>query len=152
MAIPIISALMPLLQPIVEKVTGKDDAERVMAELQQQAVAQKIEAELKQHIIDNLASVDKAQIHLNTIQARDASFFVKGARPFAMWVMVVGWSYQSMGAPLLSQIAAFYGIDIPIPTLEDNVTDGLLYGLFGLSAMRGVEKITGRDVLKSKKG
>lgn len=90
----------------------------------------------------------------NLRSAEHASIFVAGARPAALWVCVAGFFWEFFLRPIVGAllvIASLWGGNPELlvltadelPHINAEVLTSLLYGLLGLSAIRGIEKVKG---------
>ncbi len=87
-----------------------------------------------------------AQIEINKIEARHASIFVSGWRPFIGWVCGANLLYLVMIRDWLELAftVAWPGLDPPPPVGID-LTMELVIALLGLGTLRTAEKLRGRD-------
>lgn len=90
-----------------------------------------------------------SQIEVNKVSATNASVFVSGARPAALWVAVVGFAAHILVFPPLTWLATIKNWPVP-PTLDVETIMLLLGGLLGLGGFRTYEKVkgVGRDALR----
>ena len=98
-----------------------------------------------------------AQIEVNKEQAKSKSFFVSGARPFAIWAGVASMVYSGILKPFLDyiwvylQATGYISADVaPPPTLETSALFVLTSGLLGVSTMRSYDKKNGVETNKIK--
>ena len=103
-------------------------------------------AELAQAMLLLQGEIDsqKAQIEVNEAEARSASTFVAGWRPFIGWVCGTALVYQYILRPLTEAGFALARHPLPaaLPGLDDNLYQ-LLLGMLGLGAFRTYEKVRG---------
>lgn len=120
-------ALLPLLGPILERLTAliPDPAARERAI--QQATTE---------MVQTLIASDNGQAQTNTAEASNPSIFVAGWRPAAGWVSVAGLVYAFIAQP----IASVWVPGLPVPG-EELWT--LLFGMLGLGALRSFDKVRG---------
>jgi hypothetical protein len=79
------------------------------------------------------------QLQVNAEEAKHASLFVSGWRPFVGWVCGGGFVYSFIGQPLFTWVSAMF--DGPVAPLVDTGTLlTLLLGMLGLGGMRTYEK------------
>lgn len=83
------------------------------------------------------------QIQLNTEEAKSASLFVSGWRPFIGWVCGIALTYNFLIYPLMLWSIAVYGSDIKPPPLFSDVLMELVLGMLGLGTLRSFEKWKG---------
>lgn len=81
-----------------------------------------------------------AQLEINAAEAKHASVFVAGWRPFIGWACGAGFVYATLGLPLLSWLAAAQGWPAP-PVFDTEILQTTLYGMLGIAALRTVEKV-----------
>lgn len=102
---------------------------------------EKIEAE--KALRESLQAWDKMQTEVNVEEAKHASIFVSGARPFIMWVCGSALAIQFVIGPLGVWVCGLFGHTLPLPPSLDNMLWELMSGMLGLSGMRTFEKIKG---------
>jgi hypothetical protein len=86
----------------------------------------------------------KGQLAINVEEAKNASVFVSGWRPFVGWVGGVGLAYAAILEPVARFCATvFYGYVGIFPVLDTTITMQILFGLLGLGAMRSYDKKQG---------
>ncbi len=112
------------------------DKERLDAEIEMRKLGieeRKIEADLA-----------KGQIEVNKEDAKHASTFVAGARPFIMWVCGVAFAYATIVEPLLRfGSRVWLGYSGEFPAIDTELTLQVLFGILGLGAYRTAEKFKG---------
>ena len=87
---------------------------------------------------------DMAQISVNTEEAKSASLFVSGARPFIMWTCGFGLAYVSIVLPIaMFSAKVMFGYAGEFPQIDTTITMQVLFGMLGLSGMRTAEKFKG---------
>lgn len=84
----------------------------------------------------------KGQLTVNVEEAKSASLFVAGWRPFVGWVCGTGFAIQVLG-PLLTWITALFGHKTDFPPLDFSVMGPTLATLLGVAGMRTYEKFKG---------
>lgn len=84
-----------------------------------------------------------AQIAVNQEEAKSASLFVSGGRPFIMWVCGIGCSWNWIGLPVLKAGMAIAGVNLDVSPADLSEMMPLLLGMLGLGGLRTVEKING---------
>lgn len=134
----LLTALLPIFGKVLEKVVP-DVAEREKLKLELQLKIEENETEL----IKAFNSVDQAQIAVNQEEAKSASLFVSGWRPFIGWVSGIGVAWAFVFKPLADWILAASGSTIITPTLNTGELMSLLLGLLGMGALRSFEKVKG---------
>ena len=111
-------------------IPDKDARERAQAELFKAAQDQSFQLSL-------------GQIHTNTEEAKHASLFVSGWRPFIGWVCGFGLTYNFLIYPVLLWVISINGSTIkPPPLFSENLME-LVLGMLGLGALRTYEKWKG---------
>jgi hypothetical protein len=102
-----------------------------------------------------MTNLVQGQIDINKEQAKHASIFVAGARPFIMWVCGFALLWQFLLEPMATWgLLAFSVRDIPpFPKLDIGPLMTILLGMLGLGGLRTYEKRLGveRNSIKSKK-
>ena len=82
------------------------------------------------------------QTEINKEEAKNANFFVSGARPFVMGVCAFALAYASVIEPILRFFAkVLFGYEGAFPVIDTELTLQVLFGILGLGAYRSVEKI-----------
>jgi len=105
------------------------DEERAKAELD----AYKAESERMQ-----------GQVDINKEEAKSASVFVSGARPFIMWVCGCAFAYATIIEPVLRFSAkVWFDYSGEFPVIDTELTIQVLFGILGLGTLRTAEKIKG---------
>lgn len=105
------------------------DEERAKAELD----AYKAESERMQ-----------GQVDINKEEAKSASVFVSGARPFIMWVCGCAFAYATIIEPVLRFSAkVWFDYSGDFPVIDTELTIQVLFGILGLGTLRTAEKIKG---------
>ncbi len=84
---------------------------------------------------------DSAQSAVNQEEAKNASLFVSGWRPFIGWVCGTAFAYHYVLQPLLIFALAVQGRKIDLPAFPMETLLTVLLGMLGLGGMRTYEKI-----------
>jgi|CXWL01.1.fsa_nt_gi hypothetical protein len=129
------AAILGLVNSIVSGISGyfHDKSAEAQARLA-------IEAAL----VEFMRQVDTGQIELNKEEAKSASLFVAGWRPFIGWCGGLGIAYQFLIRPLVDAIS--YLIDpnfSALPSADLNELIGLVSAMLGVAGLRSWEKIKG---------
>lgn len=98
-------------------------------------------------------NLQQGQIDVNKEEAKSASLFVAGGRPFIMWICGFSLAYASLIEPLARFIATvIFKYSGAFPVIDTTLTLQVLLGLLGLGGMRTIEKWQGvsRSTLKEK--
>ena len=85
----------------------------------------------------------KGQTDINAEEAKNASIFVSGWRPFIGWVCGSAFAAKYIGGPLCFVIAQYTGHPFTLPPMEFGELMPVLFGMLGLGAMRSFEKVKG---------
>ena len=84
------------------------------------------------------------QLEVNREEAKSASLFVAGWRPFVGWVCGASLVYTYIGYPLLLWAGALWFPGVAPPRLgNDELLFELLLGMLGLGGLRTFEKVRG---------
>lgn len=134
--------MWPLLTPLLGKIFDQifpdpkaaGEAKLKMLEMQQAGDLAVLDADLK---------VALAQAGINTEEAKSASVFVSGWRPFIGWVCGVGLGYVFLVYPLLTWWAALYRPTFVPPMLIADHLFELVTAMLGLGGLRTFEKLKG---------
>lgn len=108
--------------------------------------AKKLDIEFQQFCLDNGIKLQLAQIAVNQEEAKSASLFVAGWRPFIGWTCGVALAYVAIIEPIvrfIAQVGAGYAGSFP--AIDTNLTLQVLGGLLGLGALRSLEKVKGAE-------
>ena len=146
----------PIFQAILGVVSGPLDGllSRFFpsAEKKQEAAAaiQQMLIEQQGAIVQATMAAQKAQIDVNTEEAKSASLFVAGWRPAIGWVCGFALAWQFVLAPLCTYALGVYAAETghtlpPLPLLDSSQLYPVLMGMLGLGGMRTFEKIKGVD-------
>lgn len=87
------------------------------------------------------------QIEVNKEEAKHASIFVAGWRPFIGWVGGVGLGYTFVLAPFIEFIARANGYVEEMPLPDSNQLMTLVTAMLGVGAMRSYDKAKGTSPL-----
>jgi hypothetical protein len=85
----------------------------------------------------------KGQLAINAEEAKSASLFVAGWRPFIGWVCGVAFAYHFILQPLISYIMATRGQVVVLPAFDMDALNTVLLGMLGIGGMRSFEKYKG---------
>lgn len=139
------SLLKVALGPILDGVL------RLIPDKNQRAAAKE---QFEGQMLNAMTSLVEGQLDINKEQAKHASIFVAGARPFIMWVCGFALLWQFLLEPMATWgLLAFSVRDIPpFPKLDVAPLMTLLLGMLGLGGLRTYEKRLGveRNSIKSK--
>ncbi|PGH58241.1 hypothetical protein CRT60_09935 [Azospirillum palustre] len=129
-AIPLITALAPLLSDLIDRIPDPD-------------AKAKAAAEANAKLVGMLQAGDAAQLQVNAAEAANPSVFVSGWRPAAGWVCVGGLLVQTIGYPLMGWALSIWSPGTPMPQIDTDTLMSLLVPLLGLGAYRSYEKAKG---------
>lgn len=131
-------ALLPILGNVLDKFfpdpKAAADARLELLRMQQAGELAALDADLK---------IALAQAGINADEAKSASVFVSGWRPFIGWVCGVGLVYVFLIYPLLVWWAAAYRPAFIPPLLVVDHLFELVTAMLGLGGLRTVEKLKG---------
>ncbi len=116
-----------------EAITGEKIADPV----------KRAEIALKMDVLE--AGLKKAQIAVNETEARHASVFVAGWRPFIGWVGGFALTYNYIVQPLLSIVLQANGVTVVMPSLDIMNLMVLMTGMLGFGGFRTFEKMKGKS-------
>ena len=128
MAIPLIGALIPIVEKVIDRAIP-DPAEKARLTLELQKLA---DAEAQRAHAEALAQID-----VNKTEAAHRSLFVAGWRPFIGWVGGVGLATTYIILPV---VQVFQG---KTPNLDMGELFILLGGLLGFGGLRSWDKLKG---------
>ncbi|QCG97387.1 hypothetical protein E6C67_26820 [Azospirillum sp. TSA2s] len=129
-AIPLITALTPLISDLIDRIPDPD-------------AKAKAAAEANAKLVGMLQAGDTAQLQVNAAEATNPSVFVSGWRPAVGWVCVLGLFVQAVGYPLMGWGLSIWSPGTPMPQIDTDTLMGLLVPLLGLGAYRTFEKVKG---------
>lgn len=131
-------ALIPLIGSVLDKVlpdaTAAADAKLKMVELVQRG-------ELAE--LDAAKSLALGQIGVNAEEAKHASVFVAGWRPFIGWTCGAAFAFKFVIGPLGAFVLTAFGNPTQMPVMEFGELLPVLLGMLGIGALRTVEKVKG---------
>jgi hypothetical protein len=134
-----IGAIFDFGSKVIDKIFP-DKNEAAKAKLAMMEMQQK--GELAQ--LENDFKLALGQLNVNAEEAKSASVFVSGWRPFVGWICGVALGYNYIFMPLFTYCARWISTGAPL-MLELNSSEltTLLLGMLGLGAMRTFEKKEG---------
>lgn len=124
--------LIPVIGQLLDKVLPDTEAaNKAKAELLSMQAKGEIDALL-------------AQLEVNKEEAKSASVFVSGWRPFVGWVCGFGLGYVALFEPLARFVATvFFHYSGAFPVIDTSLTMQVLLGMLGLGGLRTFEKSKG---------
>ena len=105
---------------------------------------ERMAAKLK--VLELEKSGELAQIKVNTQEAKHASVFVAGWRPFIGWVCGLAFSWTFLLYPMLQFAVIAFGVPLDLsllPIMDLSEMMPVLMGMLGLGAMRSYERRNG---------
>lgn len=133
--IPILEIGSKIFDKLFPDPEKKAAAELELYKLQQSGVFKEIEIAAQQTM---------AQVAVNAEEAKSASVFVSGWRPFVGWIGGLGLAYVAILEPIARFVATVYfKYDGAFPVIDTTVSLQVLLGMLGLGGMRSLEKIKG---------
>lgn len=129
-AIPLITALTPLIADLIDRIPDPD-------------AKAKAAAEANAKLMGVLQASDASQLQVNAAEAANPSVFVSGWRPAVGWVCVLGLFVQTVGYPLMGWGLSIWSPGTPMPQIDTDTLMGLLVPMLGLGAYRTFEKVKG---------
>jgi hypothetical protein len=100
-------------------------------------------AENETNLVKLFAAQDQGQIEINKEEAKSASVFVSGWRPFVGWVCGIGCAWAFILKPVLDWAVTVAGVATKLPELQTGEMMSLLLGLLGMGTLRTYEKFKG---------
>lgn len=140
------SILGDLIKPVTdivgEVVVDKDKARELKVRLQE--LADKADERYHEEMM--------GQIEVNKEEAKHASIFVAGWRPFIGWVGGIGLAYNFVLAPFIEFVVRANGYVGVLPTPNSSELMTLVLSMLGVGAMRSYDKKNGvsRDSLSQR--
>jgi hypothetical protein len=126
--IPIVTALLPMLGTILDRV------------IPDKAASEKAKLEMQAALLDAAVKGDLGQMEINKAEAAHQSVFVAGWRPAIGWVCAAALAYSYMLVPLVGFTLALLGQPVPRwPVLDNNLWE-LMFGMLGMGALRSYDK------------
>ena len=129
--IPILSAILPIVGGVIDKVVPDNNA------------AAKAKAELEKTLADAAMKGQLGQLEINKIEAGNRSLWVSGWRPSVGWCCSLAMFFHFIIAPVVQWAGALWGFHLPVPAFD---MDSLLYilgALLGIGGLRTYEKQKG---------
>jgi hypothetical protein len=90
-----------------------------------------------------LLAWDQMQASVNTEEAKSASVFVAGWRPFVGWTCGASFALNVVILPLLNFFIVASGEQAVVIPMDTNLIMSTLFGMLGLGGLRTFEKIKG---------
>ena len=104
-----------------------------------------LKTKLSHELQKELISLDKAQIALNSEEAKNRNWFVSGARPSILWICSFSLAVHYCILPIATWLAVANGVDLKLEALEFDFSQltTILLSLLGMSSLRTFEKTKG---------
>lgn len=90
-----------------------------------------------------LLAWDQMQAGVNAEEAKSASVFVAGWRPFVGWTCGASFALNVVILPLLNFVIVANGGQAVVIPMDTNLIMSTLFGMLGLGGLRTFEKIKG---------
>lgn len=137
--LPIITAILPLLGNVLDKVIpdpqAAADAKLKVMQMAQTGELAALDAETKLAL---------GQIEVNKAEAA-TDLFRGGWRPAVGWCCAFGLGYTFLLRPLLPWAVGLFGVAVPVlPAIDIESLMVLLFGMLGLGGMRTFERVKGK--------
>lgn len=123
--------ILKIVDKIIPDPTAKAQLQVELLKLQQSSEFKEIDAQLE---------MARNQTSINVEEAKNASLFVSGWRPFMGWTCGFIFVSNYIGVPLLAWLSPLFDIPAP-PRLDIGEVLPVLLGMLGLGALRTQEKI-----------
>lgn len=123
----------PITDIVSEVVVDKDKKRELDVEIQR--IIDQADARFHEELM--------GQIEVNKIEAKHASIWVAGWRPFIGWIGGVGLAYNFVLAPFIEFIVRANGYVGELPTPNSNELMTLILAMLGVGAMRSYDKTKG---------
>jgi hypothetical protein len=134
-------------QALISPIAGLLDTvlKRVLpAEKMSESERAHLEAELRLELMKFDWQSVLGQLEINKEEAKHASIFVAGWRPFCGWIGGLGLAYHFIAQPALVFLITMFAWEVPpLPTFDLDALTTILFGMLGLGAMRTAEKFKG---------
>lgn len=128
--------MLPFIGPLLD-IAGKV-IDRVIPD---KAAAEKAKLEMAATLQSQDFQIQLEQIKVNIEEAKSASFFVAGWRPFVGWVCGFGLAYAAIILPMAEFTAkVIFGYKGAFPVIDWAILSNVLFGMLGLAGMRTYEK------------
>ena len=120
------------VEAIKQALNGMTPADTIML--------RKLDIEFQEFCMAQNIKIDLAQIAVNQEEAKSASLFVSGWRPFTGWVCGSALAYVAIIEPIARFTATLWGYHGAYPVIDTTLTMQVLLGLLGLGYLRTDEK------------
>ncbi len=130
--IPLISAIMPMVGEVVDRLVPD------------KAGAAKAKQELETKLIDAAVAGQLGNLEINKVEAAHRSIFISGWRPSVGWCCSAAFAFHFVVFPLVTWVGQIFGHHFPPPVdfdMDQLMT--VLLGLLGIGSLRTYEKQKG---------
>lgn len=144
--IPIVDAAIDLVRDVGGKLIDRLWPDKVAQEKERaQAEFELFKLTQVERMTDkaNELALAVAQIEVNKEEAKSASIFVSGWRPFIGWICGCSFAYAFLIGPIVTQLSTAYGYNFPLPPVDMGNMLYVLGGMLGLGGLRTYEKVQG---------
>lgn len=83
------------------------------------------------------------QMSVNAEEAKSASVFTSGWRPFIGWVCGTACAWNWVGISVLNSVTTVFGYNVVLKMADISAMLPILLGMLGLGGLRTLEKING---------
>jgi hypothetical protein len=135
--IPFLDVLTPIVSKLLDFIP--DPAKKAEAQL-------KLTEELNRNqeaLLNALSEVDKAQIAVNTEEAKSSNLFVSGWRPAIGWICGLALTWQYVLQPIVTYCISLSGKIVSLPVFDFSTMSTILMALLGMGGLRTWEKKMG---------
>jgi hypothetical protein len=131
-----IDGILGFAGKVIDKIfPSKDEAEKAKVEMAKLAMTGELES------LKTEASLLLGQMAINQEEAKHASWFVAGWRPFIGWICGGSLGYYFVAQPFLVWILSIFGVFTEMPKLDIGELMIILGGMLGLGGMRTYERV-----------
>ena len=132
---------MPI--PLIDSIAKA--ADRLFGVIDAMVVDKDAAAKLKHETEMALVNLNLAQMAVNAEEAKHASLFVAGWRPFIGWVCGAALAWEYVGAPLAQWGLTLAGLELAysVPQVPSDSLFELVLAMLGMAGLRTYEKQRG---------
>lgn len=135
MAFDPLTGLLTLAGSVIDKIfPDKTEADKAKVRMAELAMTGQLE-EMKAQV-----GLVLGQLNINTEEAKHASWWVAGWRPFIGWVCGSALAYNYVAMPFLVWATSLFALQTSMPALDMGELMTVLLGILGLGALRTYEK------------
>tara|TARA_R100001594_G_scaffold33615_2_gene62362 strand:+ start:238 stop:639 length:402 start_codon:yes stop_codon:yes gene_type:complete len=129
--LPILSAIMPLAETVIDRVVPDKNAKA------------KAMQEMERALVDAHNKGMLGQLEINKVEAAHRSIWVAGWRPFIGWVGGVAIAWHFLLQPTTIFFLGVFGMPYDLPAFDMDSLLTIILGMLGLGGMRSFEKYKG---------